>query len=123
MSDEPRFFDTLIHRLRGFNVFGSHLRGSWLPIRTICTFEASLMMFIVLRLLCRRLTKVNRLNLVQTVASEVRRVLLQVRAASLLLEAQELGLKRRILLSELLDFRFKLLAIGLKEGLILGLMV
>ena len=48
---------------------------------------------------------------------------MQVRAASLLLEAQELGLKGRVLLSEILDFSFKLLAIGLKEGLILGLMV
>jgi len=106
MSDEARLFDALIHRLRGFDVFGSHLRGSWLPNRTLCSFEASLMMVVVLQLLCRRLIKVNRLNLVQAVTSEVRRVLLQVRAASLLLEAQELGLKRRILLSKLMDFRF-----------------
>ena len=55
--------------------------------------------------------------------SEVRGVLLQVRAASLLLEAQELGLKGRVLLGELLDFRFELLAIGLKKSLILGLMI
>ena len=124
MSYEPRLFDALIHGLRGLIEYGSHLRDLSLPKMTLCTFEATIMMVIVIQLLRRCSIKVNRLNRVQAaMTSEVRGVLLQVRAASLLLKAQELGLKGRVLLSELLDFRFKLLAIGLEKGLILGVMV
>ena len=84
------------------------------------------MMVNVLRMLRRCSIKVYRLNLAvqQVLTIEVRGVLYKLRADYLLLlEAQELGLKRRILLGELLVFRFELLAIGLKKGLILDLMV
>jgi hypothetical protein len=76
MSYEPRFFDALINGLRGLIEYGSHLRDLSLPNMTLCTFEASIMMVIVIQLLRRCSIKVNRLNRVQAaMTSEVRGVL------------------------------------------------
>jgi hypothetical protein len=75
MSDETWLFDALIHGLRGLIEYGSHLRGLRLTKMTLCTFEASILMVVVIKLLSRCSIKVNWLNREQAMTSEMRGVL------------------------------------------------